>query len=82
MIAGASGEPPPGQRIWSPEAEGAPPRRFADDAAIERIGEGLLARTLPRPEWTHEAHIAATLWLVLRRDDIVPARDLPDIIRA
>ena len=35
------------------------PRLFADDAAIRRIGEGLLARTLTRPEWTHEAHLAA-----------------------
>jgi hypothetical protein len=30
------------------------PRPFADDAAIRRIGAGLLACTLGRPEWTHE----------------------------
>ena len=35
-------------------------RLFASDAEIERIGEGLLARTLPRANWTHEAHHAAT----------------------
>ena len=47
-----------------------PYRPFADDAAIRRIGEGLLTRTLPRAEWTHEAHLAATLWLVRDRPDV------------
>ena len=57
-------------------------RPFADDAAVRRVGEGLLARTLPRPEWTHEAHLAACLWLVTERPDIEPESDLPGIIRA
>jgi hypothetical protein len=57
------------------------PRLFADDDAIRRMGEGLLARTLARPEWTHEAHLASCTWLVVERPDIVPERDLPDIIR-
>ncbi|HEX8216470.1 MAG TPA: hypothetical protein VF577_03305 [Allosphingosinicella sp.] len=61
---------------------GGEPRLFRDDAAIRRIGEGLLARTLPRPDWTHEAHLAATAWLILERPDIVPERDLPAIIRS
>jgi hypothetical protein len=47
-----------------------PIRFFADHAAIARIGEGLLARTLPRAEWTHEAHLAATCWLIRERPDI------------
>ena len=45
-------------------------RPFPDDAAIRRVGEGLLARTLPRADWTHEAHLAATTWLVRDRCDI------------
>ena len=57
------------------------PRLFADDAAIARIGEGLLACTLERADWTHEAHLAACAWLILTRPDIVPERDLPAIIR-
>jgi hypothetical protein len=57
------------------------PRLFADDAAVRHIGEGLLARSLERPEWTHEAHLAACLWLLVERPDICPERDLPDIIR-
>jgi hypothetical protein len=57
------------------------PRPFHTDAQIEHIGEGLLARTLPRPEWTHEAHLAATTYLVVRRTDINLDKELPDIIR-
>jgi hypothetical protein len=57
------------------------PRLFTSDAEIERFGEGLLARTLPRPEWTHEAHLAATTYLLLRRSDVDVDRDLPGIIR-
>ena len=57
------------------------PRFFTSDAEIERIGAGLLARTLPRADWTHEAHLATCAWLVLERPDISPERDLPDLIR-
>jgi hypothetical protein len=55
-------------------------RFFTDDAAVRRIGEGLLDRSLPRPEWTHEAHLAACLWILCERPDIVPERDLRSII--
>jgi hypothetical protein len=58
------------------------PRLFPDDSAIRRVGEGMLARTLPKPEWTHEAHLATTLWLIVERPDIDPERDLPHLIRA
>jgi hypothetical protein len=57
------------------------PRLFAGDAAIVRIGEGLLACALERADWTHEAHLAACAWLILTRPDIDPERDLPAIIR-
>jgi hypothetical protein len=57
------------------------PRFFHSDAEIEQIGEGLAARTLPRPEWTHEAHLAATTYLLTRRPDINLDRQLPNIIR-
>ena len=57
------------------------PRLFHSDAEIERIGEGLLARTLPRADWTHEAHLAATTYLLLRRADIDLYSQLPGIIR-
>ncbi len=55
-------------------------RLFEDDASIVHIGEGLLARTLPREEWTHEAHLAACTWITRNRPDIVPMRDMAAII--
>jgi hypothetical protein len=57
------------------------PRLFESADAIHRVGDGLLARTLPRPDWTHEAHLAATTWLVVERPDIDLDVDLPGIIR-
>ena len=57
-------------------------RLFEDDPAIAEIGEGLLARTLPRERWTHEAHLAACTWLVRNRADIDIERELPAIISA
>ena len=56
------------------------PRTFSSDAEIVRVGEGLLDRSLPRPDWTHEAHLAATTYLLTRRPEIDLDRDLPGII--
>lgn len=39
------------------------PRLFNNDADIIHVGEGLLSCTLPKVEWTHEAHLAASLWI-------------------
>jgi hypothetical protein len=57
------------------------PRFFHSDAEIEYLGEGLLARTLARSEWTHEAHLAATTYLLLKRSDVDLDKELPDVIR-
>ncbi|GAA4719559.1 hypothetical protein H9L13_08570 [Sphingomonas lutea] len=57
------------------------PRLFTSDAEIAHLGEGLLARTLTRAEWTHEAHLAATTYLLLKRPDIDLDKALPGIIR-
>jgi hypothetical protein len=57
------------------------PRLFVSDAAVERVGEGLLARDLPRDEWTHEAHLAATNYLLLRHPEIDLDKELPGLIR-
>ena len=46
------------------------PRLFAADAEVEHLGEGLLACTLARAEWTHEAHLAACLYLLAERLDV------------
>jgi hypothetical protein len=58
-----------------------PVRHFLSDDAVAHVGEGLLARTLPREEWTHEAHLAATTYLLLRHPEIDLDADLPGLIR-
>lgn len=57
-------------------------RLFEDDASIVLIGEGLLAATLPRDAWTHEAHLAACSWLLRDKAHIDIERELPAIISA
>jgi hypothetical protein len=57
------------------------PRLFASDAEIVHLGERFLARDLPKQEWTHEAHLATTTWLLLKRPDIDVDKELPDLIR-
>jgi hypothetical protein len=59
-----------------------PVRYFLSDDAVAHIGEGLLSRTLPREEWTHEAHLAATTYLTLKRPEIDLDVELPGIIRS
>lgn len=57
------------------------PRLWPHDDAIRDVGTRFLARTLPKAEWTHEAHISTTCWLILERGEIAPERDLPGLIR-
>src|SRR5262245_48589239 len=57
-----------------------PVRHFLSDAVVAHVGEGLLARSLPRDEWTHEAHLAATTYLVLKHPEIDLDVELPGII--
>ena len=54
---------------------------FTSDAEIDRIGRGLIDRSLPKAEWTHTAHFAAACWL-LRRAEVNAVRDMPGFIRA
>jgi hypothetical protein len=54
---------------------------YSSEDEITHIGEGLAARTLPRAEWTHAAHFAATLWLMRYRPELEPSREMPQLIR-
>lgn len=54
---------------------------FSSDADIERIGRGIIDRSLPKAEWTHAAHFAAAFWL-LRSPDRDALREMPGFIRA
>jgi hypothetical protein len=56
-------------------------RHFDSDKAVARVGEGLLARSLPRPQWTHEAHLAATTYLLLKHPEMDLDAELPGLIR-
>lgn len=58
------------------------PRLFADAAAVRQVGEGMIGRTLPKAEWTHEAHLGTCLYILAERRDIVAQRDLPGLISA
>ncbi len=51
------------------------------DADIDRVASAFLARDLPKAEWTHEAHFATCVWLILTRPDVAAERDMPDMIR-
>ena len=56
-------------------------RHFADEEAVARVGEDFLARTLPKTDWTHEAHLATTTYLTLRHPEIDLDAALPGLIR-
>lgn len=56
------------------------PRLFATDAEIRHLGVGLLACSLPRAAWTHEAHLAVTLYLLTERPDIDVDAEIATII--
>lgn len=55
---------------------------YPHDAAIKRVADGLLDRSLPKPEWTHAAHFAATLWLLRHRPDLDLTTALRPVISA
>lgn len=50
------------------------------NADIAALAQRLLDHSLPKAEWTHAAHLTATLRLVRTRDADLE-RDLPNIIR-
>jgi hypothetical protein len=57
-----------------------PPRLYGTDSEVRRIAAGLLSRTLPRPEWTHEGHLAAVCVLILEYPKLVLKQMVPRII--
>ena len=58
------------------------PSHFCTVTEIERIGRGLLDRSLPKREWTHAGHFAAALWLLRHRGGLDLAIELPNYLRA
>ena len=54
---------------------------FTSDTQLKRIWDGLLAHTLPKADWTHAAHFAAALMIIIDEGYDAHA-DMPDIIRS
>ena len=54
---------------------------YSSEAEVDRIGEGFCDLSLPKEAWTHGAHWAAAFWLLTKRPDILPERDMPELIR-
>jgi hypothetical protein len=57
-------------------------RLYRTEADVARVGLGLLDRSLPKPEWSHAGHFAATLWLLRHRPDLTLEAAMPPLIRA
>ena len=57
------------------------PVKIETNDAIIRTAERFMARTLPKSEWTHEAHFAVALYLV-DHAAYDPFVCMPDMIRA
>ena len=55
---------------------------YETNEEIIAVGEGLLDRTLPKIMWTHEAHCAACIYLMVKRPEVNLRKELPAIIRA
>lgn len=50
------------------------------DLAIERVALGMIDRSLPKREWTHEGHFAAAFWLCRFRPELTRADPIRTLI--
>lgn len=57
------------------------PRLFVRAEDIRALGEAMIACTLPKEAWTHEAHLSTCLWLLLECGDIDVDREIGGLIR-
>ena len=55
--------------------------RYPDEDSLRAVCEGFAACTLPKEQWTNAAHWAGAIWLIRARPDMLPERDMPDMIR-
>lgn len=55
---------------------------FSQDDEVAAIARGLFERTLPKARWTHRAHFAAAIWVLMRRPELEEEAVLPRTIRA
>ena len=57
-------------------------KQFQSDADIARVCGKFLDRTLSKPEWTHAAHFAVTLFLLRHQPERDLEREMAGLIRA
>jgi hypothetical protein len=57
-------------------------RQFSNDTEVTRAAGKFLDFSLPKPEWTHAAHFAVTLWLTRHRPALDLKTEMPGLIRA
>ncbi len=55
---------------------------IVDAAMVARIHNGLRARTLPKPEWTHAAHLTVATALLAKLGLAGAEAEMPGLIRA
>lgn len=55
---------------------------ISSDAELRTIGERFCTGTITRSAWTHQAHVAAAVYLIAIRSDIVAETEMPLMIRA
>jgi len=53
---------------------------YESDDPIRAVCRGLLARTLPKEQWTHQAHLICGLCLMREHPEVDVDRDVPGII--
>ena len=51
------------------------------DEQIDRVARGFMDCSLPKAEWTHDAHFATTVWLMIKRPDLELDSVMPGLIR-
>lgn len=55
--------------------------KLPSEAALRKVGENFCGGTISRSDWTHQAHIAAAVYLIALRPDIEPELEMPKLIR-
>ena len=53
---------------------------LSTDAAIADLAERVLDTSLPKSEWTHEAHFALALWCLRHRPDLTKPESMRGVI--
>lgn len=56
-------------------------RYFPDDDCIDSLAHGVIGASCPKSQWTHAAHFAVALWMILHRPPGAAEADMPAIIR-